>query len=278
MTIPITLIAFLVALGSLIVVHELGHFLVARLCGVKVLRFSVGFGKPLWTRTLGADRTEWVVAAFPLGGYVKMLDEREGAVAQQDLPRAFNRQPVWRRLAIAIAGPAANFFMAIVLYWALFIHGIPGIRPVLAEPPAATPAALAGISAGDVIVGIAGEPVATWQDARWALLQLAVRKGTAVIDVRDAKGEPARRSLDLSGLTPADLDSDFLKVLGLARFSPELPPQVGKVAAGGAAERAGLKSGDEIVSINGQSTKGIDQAIRPIRENPGKTLVFVVRR
>ena len=141
MSLATTIVAFLVALGSLIVIHELGHFLVARWCGVKVLRFSVGFGRPLWRRESGADRTEWVIAAFPLGGYVKMLDEREGAVAPEELPRAFNRQSVWRRFAIVVAGPTANFLLAVVLYWALFVHGVPGIKPVVAEPPPETPAA-----------------------------------------------------------------------------------------------------------------------------------------
>lgn len=125
-----TLVAFVVALGILIVFHELGHYAVARLCGVKVLRFSVGFGAPVWSRTLGRDRTQWAVALIPLGGYVKMLDEREGPVAPAEVHRAFNRQSVWRRIAIVAAGPVANFLLALVLYWALLVHGIPGVRPV----------------------------------------------------------------------------------------------------------------------------------------------------
>jgi len=135
MTLLVTLIAFVVALGSLIVVHEFGHFLVARWCGVKVLRFSVGFGTPLVTRRFGADRTEWVIAAFPLGGYVKMLDEREGEVPLQERHRAFNRQSVYRRFAVVAAGPIANFLLAIAVYWVLFLHGVPGVKPVLALRP-----------------------------------------------------------------------------------------------------------------------------------------------
>ena len=148
MNLLITIIAFVVALGCLIVVHEFGHYLVARLCNVKVLRFSVGFGKPLWRRTLGRDGTEWVIAAFPLGGYVKMADEREGEVAPQDLPRAFNRQPVSRRFAIVIAGPVANFLLAIFFYWILFLHGVPGIKPVLGPITPGTTAASAGFVLG----------------------------------------------------------------------------------------------------------------------------------
>src|SRR5262245_392875 len=248
MNLVTTIVAFLVALGSLIVIHELGHLLVARWCGVKVLRFSVGFGRPLWTRLAGADRTEWVIAAFPLGGYVKMLDEREGAVAAEELPRAFNRQSVWRRFAIVVAGPTANFLLAVVLYWALFVHGVPGLKAVVAEPPPATAAARAGFTAGEVLTKVGDEPVGTWQDARWALLKAAVQKGLVSIEVRDARGERAVRRLDFSVLTPADLDGDFLRILGLSRFQPELPPEIGRIAAGGAAERAGLKAGDEILT------------------------------
>lgn len=278
MSILITIVAFVVALGCLIVVHEFGHYLVARACGVKVLRFSVGFGKPLWTRPLGKDGTEWVIAIFPLGGYVKMLDEREGPVASHELQRAFNRQSVWRRLAIVVAGPVANFLLAIVLYWVLFINGVPGIKPVIDGPPDGTPAHHAGFAAGDTLVKIGDETVATWQDARWIFLQHAVQRDTVAVEVRGARGETGLRKLDLSGLTPTDLDSDFLRVLGLRRFQPELPPEVGRITPGGAAERSGLKTGDEILAINDQPMKSIDQAIKLIRDNPEKTLIMTVRR
>ena len=128
-----TIAAFVVALGALVIVHEYGHYLVARLCGIKVLRFSIGFGPPLWKKRFGRDETEWVVAAVPLGGYVKMLDEREGEVAPQELGRAFNRQNVWRRYAVVVAGPLANFLFAILLYWLLFMHGVQEARPAAAS-------------------------------------------------------------------------------------------------------------------------------------------------
>jgi len=146
MSILSTLIAFVVALGLLIVFHELGHYVVARMCNVKVLRFSLGFGLPLWRRKFGADQTEWAIAAFPLGGYVKMLDEREGTVAAEERHRAFNRQTVTKRFAIVFAGPVANFLLAILLYWVLFMHGVPGIRPVVGEPVSGTPAAQARLA------------------------------------------------------------------------------------------------------------------------------------
>ncbi|HXX12288.1 MAG TPA: RIP metalloprotease RseP, partial [Burkholderiales bacterium] len=152
----VTLAAFAVALGTLIIVHELGHYLVARWCGVKVLRFSVGFGRALASRRIGRDGTQWVLAAFPLGGYVKMLDEREGEVAPEEHHRAFNRQPVGKRFAIVLTGPVANFLLAVLVYWLLFIHGVPGSRPVVDESIPGTPAAAAGFHSGDTIVAIGG--------------------------------------------------------------------------------------------------------------------------
>src|ERR687896_993761 len=169
-----TVVAFIVALGVLIVVHEYGHYIVARLCGVKVLRFSVGFGRPLALWRRGADRTEWVIAAVPFGGYVKMLDEREGPVAPEETHRAFNRQSVWRRFLIVVAGPVFNFIFAVLVYAGLFMYGLPEARPVLAEPAAGTAAAAAQLKARDTVRAVDGEPVATWQELRWRLLQAAL--------------------------------------------------------------------------------------------------------
>lgn len=278
MNLLITILAFVVALGCLIVVHEFGHYLVARWCNVKVLRFSAGFGKPLWRRALGRDRTEWVIAAFPLGGYVKMADEREGEVAPQDLPRAFNRQSVYRRFAIVIAGPAANFMLAIFFYWILFLHGVPGTRPVIGPITPGTPAASAGFVPGELMVKIGEEPVPTWQDARWMLLQHAVRKVTVSIEVRNDKGEISWRKLDLSGLSANDLDSDFLKALGFMRYQPALKPVIGSIVSGSAAERAGLRAGDEIAAINNQLMTSWDQVVSMVRSHPDKVLTFEVRR
>jgi regulator of sigma E protease len=275
------IVFFLVALGPLVVFHELGHYWVARLCNVKVLRFSLGFGKPLRTWVRGADRTEWALAAIPLGGYVKMLDEREGPVAASDLPRAFNRQSVWKRIAIVIAGPLANLLLAVVVYWGLFMHGVPGLRPVIGAPVAASAAAKAGFAAGDTITSIAGEQVSTWQDARWTLLKLAVpsaNRGSVAVQVMTDKDEPATRSLDLSGLTAADLDGDFLKTLGVAPLQIKGPPEIKQIVAGGAAERAGLKAGDEIVAFNNAQVDSVEQTIKLIQENAGTPAIVEVRR
>jgi regulator of sigma E protease len=278
MNILLTIVAFVVALGCLIVVHELGHYVVACWCNVKVLRFSVGFGKPLWRSKRGADATEWVIAAIPLGGYVKMADEREAPVAPRDLERAFNRQPVQRRIAIVSAGPVANFLLAIVLYWALFLHGVPGMKPVLGPVGSGTPAAVAGFAAGDVITRIGDEPVDTWQDARWLLLQHAVRRGEVAVEVRDERGTHAARRLDFSGLSSADLDGDFLRVTGFTRHQPVLRPVLGKVVSGGAAAHAGLRAGDEITAIDNQRIASWDQVVSVVSAHPKQMLVFEVRR
>ena len=278
MSLLITIIAFVVALGCLIIVHEFGHYLVARLCNVKVLRFSVGFGRPLWGRALGRDGTEWVIAAFPLGGYVKMADEREGDVTPQDLPRAFNRQSVYRRFAIVLAGPVANFLLAIFFYWILFLHGVPGIKPVLGPITPGTPAASAGFMPGELMVKIGEEPVSTWQDARWMLLQHSVQKANVTIEVRNEKGEIAWRKLDLSGLGADDLNSDFLRALGFMRPQLALKPVIGSIVTGGAAERAGLRAGDEITSISTHRIASWDEVVKMVRSHPDKTLTLEVER
>ncbi len=278
MTLLVTIIAFAVALGCLIVVHELGHYLVARWCNVKILRFSVGFGKPLWSKRLGRDGTEWTVAAFPLGGYVKMLDEREGDVAAAELPRAFNRQPVSRRLMIVVAGPVANFLLAIVLYWILFMHGLPGLKPIVGPVAPETPAAAAGFQPGETMVKIGNEPVKTWQDVRWMLLQYAVQKTSVSIEVSNENGQIAWHKLDLSGVKTADLENDFVKILGLTRFYPPIRPVIGNLIGASPAARAGLKAGDEITAINNRRIKNWDQVVAIVRRNPGKALALEIRR
>ena len=278
MTLLTTLVAFVIALGSLILFHELGHYLVARALNVKVLRFSIGFGRPLVSRTYGADRTEWVIAAFPLGGYVKMVDEREGRVAAEDLPRAFNRQSVYRRFAIVSAGPIANFLLAIAIYWVLFISGMPGLRPILNEPPPATPAHAAGFHEGDTLLKIGAEPVATWQDARWLLLQHAVNRSAVKIETSDRKGYIEVRTLDLSSLTSEDLDSDFLRAAGLLRFNPPLPPVLGQVIEGAPAHKAGLREGDRVVAIDGVAVSEWQDVVEAVRERPDAAVVLEIER
>jgi regulator of sigma E protease len=273
----VSVVAFIVLLGVLIVVHEFGHYLIARWCGVKVLRFSVGFGQPLLRRRLGPDQTEWVVAAFPLGGYVKMLDEREGEVAAHERHRAFNRQSVYKRIAIVVAGPLANFLLAILVYWLLYLHGLPGMKPVTGSPPPGTPAAHAQIAAQDVILNVNGAPVATWEDVRWALLQDAVDKAAVALEVRDRRGDVVTRRLDLSGLDTADLDGDFLDQIGLVSFDPTAPLVSGVLPAS-RGEQAGLRVGDRIVSVNGEPIEYYADFVRVVRANPERELLLVVQR
>lgn len=273
-----TLLAFIVALGVLIVFHEFGHYLVARLCNVKVLRFSVGFGAPLWKRTLGADGTEWAIGRFPLGGYVKMLDEREAPVPPAELHRAFNRQSVWRRFAIVVAGPVANFILAVVLYWVLMLHGVPGLRPALAEPPAGTPAARAQLVAGDLVLRVGTTGINTWHDLRWHLLQAAVDHASVALEVEALDRSIRVRHLDFSGMSTDSLDENFLDAAGLKRFQPPLPPIVGQVSEASAAAAAGLRVGDRIDAIGGAPVSDWQQLVDIVRAHGGQALDLHITR
>ena len=268
----ITLASFVFALGLLIAFHELGHYMVARLCNVKVLRFSLGFGKQLYARRAGKDQTEWAIAAFPLGGYVKMLDEREGEVAAHELPRAFNRQSVAKRFAIVIAGPVANFLLAILLYWVIFVAGVPGMKPYIAAPVPGSPAALAGLVNGDLIRTLDGEAIASWQDLRWTLLDRGVKRGIVAVDVESPQGTVASRTLDLSKLQIAEIDASFVDGVGLSPYRPMLKAKIGMVVPGGVADKAGLKAGDEIVAVDGKAPAGWEGFVEIVRTSPGKRL------
>ena len=273
-----TLVAFVVALGVLIVVHEYGHYLVARLCGVKVLRFSVGFGRPLALWRRGADRTEWVIAAVPFGGYVKMLDEREGPVAPEEAHRAFNRQSVWRRFVIVVAGPLFNFLFAILVYAGLFMYGLPEARPVLGEPPAASVAATAGLKVGDTVRAVDGEPITTWQELRWRVLQAALQRQTLRLEIVNERGHLGETTLDLRGYPADEVEADALDRVGLRLYRPPLEPVVGQIVAGGPAERAGLAAGDRIVRADDKPVDSWDALVAAIRARPGKPLSLLIER
>jgi len=273
-----SVVSFVIALGVLIVVHEYGHYLAARLCNVKVLRFSVGFGRSLYTRRAGPDGTEWTVAAIPFGGYVKMLDEREAPVAARELHRAFNRQSVWRRLVIVSAGPVFNFLFAIALYAGLYMHGMPEARPVLAQPAAGTLAQAADFAAGDTVRLIEGEPIATWQDLRWRVLQGALQKEALRIEVSGAGGDISMHVLDLREYPSEDVESDTLERIGLRLYRPPLEPVLGRVVQGGAAERAGLVAGDRVTQAGGAPVRDWDGLVQAVRAHPGSVLQLAVER
>ena len=273
-----TIPSFLVTVAVLVVFHEFGHYLVARLMGVKILRFSVGFGKPLLARRRGPDQTEWVLSAIPLGGYVKMLDSREGPVPPADAHRAFDAQGVAARIHIVLAGPAANFLLALALYWVLFVTGLPGMKPIVGDPPPNSPAAVAGLASGDTLVSVADEPVATWNDARWMLLKQAVKRETTALEVETERGAHATRRLDMSGLTKDDLDKDFFAKLGLAPLQPRVAAYLGKVHPGKAGERAGLAAGDLVVSVDAKPIATWAEFTAQVAASPGKELAIEVER
>ena len=272
------LIPFALALGLLILVHELGHYLVARWCGVKVLRFSIGFGKPLLRYTAGRDGTEWVLAAFPLGGYVKMLDEREAPVAAPELHRAFNRQSVYRRFAIVAAGPLANFLLAIALYWGLFVGGTEELKPRVALSDTPAIAQAAGVREGDLVVAVDDEPVRSWQDLRWVLLRHALDSREVMLRVRTLEDVEAFRRLDFGGVAIDEANTDLIARLGLRPWRPAIPAVIGRVADGSAAERAGLLGGDRVLTIAGSPVEAWSDLVRRVREAPGRALDFEVER
>ena len=250
-----TLLAFLLTLGVLIVVHEYGHYRVAVACGVKVLRFSVGFGRVVWRRQATPEATEFVLCALPLGGYVRMLDEREGAVAPAEQARAFNRQPLLRRTAIVAAGPLANLGLAVLLYAAAHWIGIDEPKAVLGPPLAASPAERAGQRAGDWVRawsrdGSSWRDVSSLTDLRWEITQAALQGESLQLQVSDRDGRGSRTlALDLSGIAPRDVDAAFMKRVGLG--TPYSEPVLGEIKADGPAAAAGLRAGDRVLAVDG---------------------------
>lgn len=281
-----TLLAFIGAIALLVLVHELGHYWVARRCGVKVLRFSIGFGKVVYSRRFSSVGTEWVISAIPLGGYVKMVDEREGEVAAEDLPYAFNRQPVLRRIAIVVSGPLANFMLAIALYWVMFVYGVPGLKPMLGEVPPGSPAAAAQLQAGETMLSIDGEAIPNWEELRWALLELILRQdsgqaslhGEVKIEAQDASGARLFHMLDISSLEAKDLDGEFLDKLGLHPYRPPILPVIGKVADNSVAQRAGLQEGDRVLRADGVGLRHWSELVEIIRAHPGQTVRLDILR
>jgi regulator of sigma E protease len=274
-----TILAFLVALGLLIVVHELGHFWMAKACGVKVLRFSVGFGRPIARWVRGRDRTEWVIAAVPYGGYVRMLDEREsesGPIDPADLPRAFNRQSVGRRAAIVVAGPVANLLLAVLLYFVLNLIGTLDLRPVVGRPEPGTPAAAAGFTEGDTVLRIDDRAIRSWGDLRWSLLQQASDRARPRLLMRRADGSERTVTLDLSSVDTDRIDSDWFARLGV--HPADVEPIVRAMAPADPAAKAGLKVGDRIVAIAGSEIKSAADVSRRVRASARQPLQFQIER
>ncbi len=272
----LTVVSFVVALGVLIVIHEYGHFWVARRCGVKVLRFSIGFGPTLWQRQ-GRDGTIYAVAAIPLGGFVKMVDEREEAVAEADRPYAFNRKPLRQRAAIVAAGPLANLLLAVVAYWLMFMNGVEGMRPLVAAPAAESIAHQAGLVAGDEIIAVNGRTTPTWQAALEQMVTAALLHEPLPITVK-REVEQLNLTLPFNQMS-GELDpQQFQALTGLAPFEIPLTPIIGAVSAGSAAERAALRSGDRMVQIDGVAIASWQQMVALIRDQPNQELTLWVER
>ncbi len=291
MSLLITVVAFFIAIGVLVTIHELGHYWAARRCDVKILRFSVGFGRPLWLSRRGPDQTEWVIAAIPLGGYVKMADERDNMVDPKDATRAFNNKTVWQRIFIVAAGPIANFLLAAIFYWALFVSGIPGAKPYLAAPAANSVAARAGFAELEMITRVGERITRTWGDARMALLEEAVKRSVVEIEVEDGNGaqrqpstgqtEPGQkytRRLSLESIGADDLDRDFLAKVGLAPYRLKLEPVIEEVVAGGAGDKAGLKGGDRVIAVAGQPVSKWESFVEAIVARPETPISVSVAR
>ena len=285
----LTVLAFLLSMSILVTVHEYGHFQVAKWCGVKVLRFSIGFGKPLWSKTFGKDKTELTIAAIPLGGYVKMLDERELAAesnvatpevtySEVELNRAFNRQSVAKRIAIVLAGPVANLLLAIGLYWILFTMGVVGMKPILGKVIERSPAAVASFALGETIQKINGEEVASWQEVSWLLLKESLKNNIVDIEAISSNHGIHTHQLDLSDIDQEAATKDILAASGLTVYQPEIPALIGEVTKKSPADLVGLKTNDLVISINQHKTSNLEDFVKEVRNNPNNPIEIEVLR
>lgn len=278
----LTILAFLFTLGLLITIHEYGHFQVAKWCNVKVLKFSIGFGKPLWHKKIGKDGTEFILAAIPLGGYVKLLDEQEfigtAEYANHDMQRALNRQSIGKRMAIVLAGSTANLLLAILLYWWLYMMGVVGMKPIIGAVTDHSIAAEASLKAGETIQKINGKEVANWQDVRWLLLNASFKGKAVEVQAIDSDQTLHVHSLNLSKLQKDQLSEDILVSLGLSVYQPDIPARIGEVLKDSPADLAGLKTNDLILEINRAKVAVWEDFVREIRNNPGKPVTILFER
>lgn len=273
-----TVASFLVALGVLITVHEFGHFWVARRLGVKVLRFSIGFGKALWKRTGRIDGTEYVIAALPLGGYVKMLDEREAPVPEPELERAFNRQPLLARSAIVAAGPLANFLFALFAYWLVFVNGETGMRPLVGEVAEDSVAAHAGFLTGDELLAVGERSTPTWEAAVFAFLSESLADRDLPVRVREENGSERLLRLPAEHMPGLAEDGRILESIGLSPLRPQIPAVIGELKPGEPAQLAGLKPGDRILSADGSPLADWSAWVDYVRAHPGSPIRIDVLR
>jgi len=274
-----SLLAFVAAIGLLVAVHEYGHYIVARLLGVKVIRYSIGFGRVLWSRRGGPDQTEYCLSAIPLGGYVKLLDERDCPVSFAERHRAFNRQSAPARIAILSAGPLFNLAFAVVAYTVMFVSGVPGMKPVIGAVEDGSVAARAGLRAGDTILTVGDRQVGTWESATLAILDGILSEGAVRLAVADDAGTSRTVSLPTAGQESRLTEpGQLFPGLGFSPWSPRPPPLIGTVVAGGPAERAGLMPGDLVLDVDGEPIGTWFAWVEVIRSSPGEQLLVTVLR
>jgi len=265
-----SLIGFLIAIAVLVTVHEFGHYYVAKKLGVKILRFSVGFGAPLWKKVAGADNTEYTIAAIPLGGYVKMLGEEDDEYAPEDAHRAFNNQSLWKRAAIVFAGPAINFIFAIVIYAGLMWTGVEGLKPIVGDIPAESVMAKSGLKSGDEIQSIDGKSANYFGEHRLYVFNKVLKQNSIDVAVL-REGQPVNVKADLSGISVRTLSPSFMSHrIGLHGVRPKALAEVGRVVEGSPADKAGLLVDDKLAVINGVSVDSWQSAVEAIQASNGR--------
>ena len=273
------IIAFVLAIGILVTVHEFGHFWVAHKLGVKVLRFSVGFGKPIWSSRRGVDQTEYVLASIPLGGYVKMLDEREGDVDEKEVHRAFNRQKLWVRTAVVLAGPAFNFIFAVLAYWFMFVLGVTGPRPLVGDVTLDSIAYEAGLRNGQEIVQVEQRTTQTWETVIQQIISTALERDQILLTVQSGDANGKTITLDLSTVSIDEMTrGGFFESIGFEPLRPAISPIIGRVESGAPADKAGLISGDLVVRADGEAIRDWAHWVDFIRARAEQPIAVAVRR
>jgi len=270
-------LAFIVAVGIIVTVHEFGHYWVAKKLGVKVLRFSVGFGKPLFTKLGGEDKTEYVLASIPLGGYVKMLDEREGEVSASEVHRAFNRQKVWKRFAIVSAGPIFNFIFAVFAYWITFVVGVEGVKPTVGEIQAQSIADQAQIQARDTFTHIENQPVKTWQQTTIQMLNGALKTGSVNATLRREDSSQKTVTLDLNDTKQLLAEGNLLEKIGISPWRYQYQARFGEIKSG-VAKKAGIQEGDKVIRVDGKEVNTWVELVSYIQERAEVPINFVLQR
>ncbi len=273
MSVITSILALALTLGILVTVHEFGHYWVARRCGVKVLKFSVGFGKVLFSRT-DKHGTEFAIAAIPLGGYVKMLDEREGDVAPDMLDQAFNRKTVWQRMAVVLAGPLANIIFAIFAYWLMFMVGVTQVKPIIGPVESGSAAAQAGLMPQQEIIAVDGNNTSSWQEVNYQLIKRLGDTGTLEIQVNNGESHELAISQWLSDTE----EPNPIQALGFAPFRPSVPPILAELQANMPAQQAGLETGDVILAVDGQAIQSWMDFVKIVKASAGKSISLSVQR